>query len=120
LIVHIAETMRSQLRDADMLARFGGDEFVALLPESDCQSAMEVAEAMRTKIAETPVLYEGVPISITVSVGIACFPRHGSELAHIMKMADKALYASKHGGKNITTIYQSEEIGAGPRTAIPA
>ena len=111
LIVHIAETMRSQLRDADMLARFGGDEFVALLPETDCQSAREVAEAMRNKIAETPVLYEGQPISITVSIGIACFPRHGSELAHIMKMADKALYASKHSGKNLTTIYELEETG---------
>jgi diguanylate cyclase (GGDEF)-like protein len=109
LIVHIAETMRSQLRDADMLARFGGDEFVALLPETSCQDALQVAESMRKTIAQTPVMYEGIPVSITVSIGVACFPRHGSELAYIMKMADKALYTSKHRGKDQTTIYQQQE-----------
>ena len=110
LIVHVAETMRSQLREADMLARFGGDEFVALLPETDCQVALQVAESIRLKIAETPVLHEDIPINITVSIGIACFPRHGNELAHIMKMADKALYTSKHSGRNQSTIYQSQGI----------
>ena len=118
LIVHIAETMRSELRDADMLARFGGDEFVALLPETDCSEALQVAEIMRHKIADSSMLYENNPINIKVSVGIACFPRHGQELSQIMKMADKALYRSKNQGKNRTTIYQlPEEIGR--RTAAP-
>jgi len=112
LIVHIAETMRSELRDADMLARFGGDEFVALLPETDCSEALQVAEIMRHKIADSSMLYENIPINIKVSIGIACFPRHGQELSQIMKMADKALYRSKNQGKNRTTIYQlPEEIG---------
>lgn len=118
LIVHIAETMRSELRDADMLARFGGDEFVALLPETDCSEALQVAEIMRHKIADSSMLYENIPINIKVSIGIACFPRHGQELSQIMKMADKALYRSKNQGKNRTTIYQlPEEIGR--RTAAP-
>jgi len=108
-IISIAETMRSELREADMLARFGGDEFVALLPESDCQEAFRVAEAMRRKVAESTINYEGVPIKITVSIGIACFPRHGQELSQIMKMADTALYISKYLGKDQTSLYQERE-----------
>ena len=118
LIVHIAETMRSELREADMLARFGGDEFVAFLPETNCNEALQVAEVMRHKIADSSMLYENIPINIKVSIGIACFPRHGQELSQIMKMADKALYRSKNQGKNRTTIYQlPEEVGR--RTAAP-
>ncbi|RUM33492.1 MAG: GGDEF domain-containing protein, partial [Desulfobulbus sp.] len=108
MIIHIAESMRSQLREADMLARFGGDEFVALLPETDSQGALLLAESMRKKIAETRVDYEGKELGITVSIGIACFPRHGRELAYIMKMADKALYTSKHLGKNRTSLFKDD------------
>lgn len=117
LIVHIAETMRSELRDADMLARFGGDEFVALLPETDCREAFQVAELMRRKIGDTTMIYEDNPISINVSIGIACFPRHGQELSHIMKMADKALYSSKKQGKNQSTIYQQPGETERPKAA---
>jgi diguanylate cyclase (GGDEF)-like protein len=109
VIVSMAETMRAELRDADMLARFGGDEFVALLPETDCAEALQVGEAMRKRIAETTVNYEGHEVSVTVSIGIACFPRHGQDLAQIMKMADKALYASKHRGKDCSTIFTLDE-----------
>jgi diguanylate cyclase (GGDEF)-like protein len=109
VIVSMADTMRSELRDADMIARFGGDEFVALLPETDCREALEVAESMRRRITATPVMYEGTPIQITVSIGIACFPRHGQGLAQIMKMADRALYTSKHLGKDQCSVFQPEE-----------
>jgi diguanylate cyclase (GGDEF)-like protein len=105
LIVSIAETMRMELREEDMLARFGGDEFVAFLPDTDCDEAYEIAEKMRLKIAGFPLSYEGYSISITVSSGIACFPKHGRELAGIMKMADRALYRSKGAGKNCCTIF---------------
>ncbi|MEA2114640.1 MAG: diguanylate cyclase [Thermodesulfobacteriota bacterium] len=118
LIVHIAETMRSELREADMLARFGGDEFVAFLPETNCNEALQLAEVMRHKIADSTLLYEETPIKIKVSIGIACFPRHGQELSQIMKMADKALYRSKRHGKNQSTVYQLLEE-TGRRTAAP-
>ncbi len=109
LIVHIADAMRSRLRASDMLARFGGDEFVALLPETDCQGALKVAEDMRRKIADSVLSYEGIPINIKVSTGIACFPRHGQGMAQIMKNADKALYWSKHHGKNQSKVYHLQE-----------
>ncbi len=120
VIIHVAELMRSRLRGSDMLARFGGDEFVALLPETGCQGALTVAEEMRRKIADTPLPYEDGSISIKVSIGIACFPRHGQELARIMKNADKALYMSKHNGKNQTMVYDLEEEGTGWQPETPA
>jgi diguanylate cyclase (GGDEF)-like protein len=120
VIVSMAETMRAELREADMLARFGGDEFVALLPETDCTEALEVAEAMRRRIAATTVNYEGHEVSITVSVGIACFPRHGRDLAQIMKMADKALYMSKHSGKDRSTIFTTARPDTRPAASAQA
>ena len=109
LIVSISETMRSELREEDMLARFGGDEFVAFLPDTSCQKAWEIAERMRIKIAQAPLNYEGHTLSITVSCGIACYPEHGQDLTQIMKMADKALYTSKGHGKNQCTIFKAPE-----------
>ncbi|MCI5209802.1 MAG: GGDEF domain-containing protein [Candidatus Electrothrix sp. ATG2] len=109
LIVSISETMRSELREEDMLARFGGDEFVAFLPDTTCKKAWEMAEKMRIKIAQSPLNYEGNILSITVSCGIACYPEHGHDLTQIMKMADKALYTSKRHGKNQCTIFKSPE-----------
>ncbi|MCI5121320.1 MAG: GGDEF domain-containing protein, partial [Candidatus Electrothrix sp. AUS4] len=106
LIVSISETMRLELREEDMLARFGGDEFVAFLPDTTCQKAWEIAERMRIRIAEVPLNYEGNPLTITVSCGIACYPEHGQDLTQIMKMADKALYTSKGHGKNRCTIFE--------------
>jgi diguanylate cyclase (GGDEF)-like protein len=109
LIVSISETMRSELREEDMLARFGGDEFVAFLPDTTCRKAWEIAEKMRIRIAEAPLNYEGNALSITVSCGIACYPEHGQDLTQIMKMADKALYTSKGYGKNRCTIFKPPE-----------
>lgn len=108
LIVSISETMRSELREEDMLARFGGDEFVAFLPETGCQEAFKVAERLRLRIAEAPLHFDGDPLCVTVSCGIACFPEHGNDLAKIMEMADRALYRSKNRGKNCCTVFNPE------------
>ncbi len=109
LIVAISEIMRSELTEEVMLARFGGDEFVALLPKTDCEQASKIADNMCKAIAHSPLPYEDTTINITVSIGIAGFPEHGKDLAQIMKMADKALYRSKHLGKNRCTIFQKLE-----------
>jgi diguanylate cyclase (GGDEF)-like protein len=109
LIVSISETMRMELREEDMLARFGGDEFVAFLPDTNCHEAYRIAERMRIRISELPIHYEGHAITITVSCGISCFPEHGDDLREIMKKADRALYSSKNNGKNKSTVFQAPE-----------
>src|SRR3954469_13902761 len=93
----------SCMRNIDMLARMGGEEFVAFLPDTDGQTALRVAERLVRKVAETPMVVDGAPnsaLTVTVSVGVASTSVEipGEEL---IKMADAALYRAKEGGRNM-------------------
>ena len=92
------------LRETDVLARYGGDEFVLMLPQTGTDGAFEVAERIRKTIASTPLNAQGSKMSTTVSAGVATFPDHGRDLATIMNCADQALYVSKKGGRNRTSV----------------
>jgi diguanylate cyclase (GGDEF)-like protein len=96
--------VQQSLRDTDVFARFGGDEFIAILPQTKLEGAHEVAERIRKTIATTPLATQGKQVTTTVSVGLACYPEHGEELAVIMNRADQALYTSKKSGRNRTTV----------------
>jgi diguanylate cyclase (GGDEF)-like protein len=92
------------LRETDVFARYGGDEFVALLPQTSLQGAYEVAERIRKSIASTPLDTQGKQVPTTVSIGVAAYPDQGEELAVIINRADQALYSSKRSGRNRTTV----------------
>ena len=92
------------LRETDVFARYGGDEFVLLLPQTKADGSFEVAERIRKAIANTPLDTRGKQVPTTVSLGIAAFPEHGEELAVIMNRADQALYNSKKRGRNHTSV----------------
>lgn len=92
--------IQDQMRDTDVLARYGGDEFVLLLPETDCSGAMEVADRIRKQIAATPLPTREKKVAFSVSIGIACCPEHGNSLEALMERADQAMYTSKNEGKN--------------------
>jgi len=92
------------LRETDVLARYGGDEFVLMLPQTGTDGAFQVAERMRKTIESTPLSTHGSKVSTTVSAGVATFPDHGKELAMVMNCADQALYSSKKGGRNRTSV----------------
>jgi diguanylate cyclase (GGDEF)-like protein len=96
--------VQQSLRDTDVFARFGGDEFIAILPQTKLEGAHEVAERIRKTIATTPLSTQGKQVTTTVSVGLAAYPDHGDDLAVIMNRADQALYASKKSGRNRTTV----------------
>ena len=108
LIVLIATIIRESLREVDLVARYGGDEFVVLLPESNSQAAAEVAERIRQAVENSSFSENGERVSSTVSIGIASFPadtRHSDEL---LAIADQQLYSSKNLGKNaISTLAKS-------------
>src|SRR5262245_4848199 len=89
-------------RPGDIAARFGGDEFVIILPLTDCASALEIAEAVRFAIESCTVLEgHGVDIStVTASVGVATFPDHASNADDLFRAADAAMYAVKRQDKN--------------------
>jgi diguanylate cyclase (GGDEF)-like protein len=108
LIKHIVGSIRSALRTTDVVARYGGDEFVCLLPETGTTGAAIVAERLRHHLERTPVDIGTTSVPSTVSIGIASFPAHGTSLETLAKNADRALYASKTQGRNRVTVFSVE------------
>jgi diguanylate cyclase (GGDEF)-like protein len=94
----VAETVKSGIRKIDVAARYGGDEFVALLPETDPTGGWVLAEKIRLGVAEQGV--PGVEMRPTVSVGVVSYPTDGRTPDALMLSADRAMYVSKRGGEN--------------------
>ena len=97
------ELRTNPMRQPDIVARYGGDEFVVLLPETTCDSAVIVAERIRKGMETTPISARGQTVTATVSIGVACYPNHGQDFESVLEKADQAMYASKAQGKNRTT-----------------
>jgi diguanylate cyclase len=99
VLVNLAEAISLTLRKQDEVARWGGDEFLVMLPETDVDGGVIVAEKIRTKIIETPFLYRELEIPVTVTLGVgSCEPGNG--VGSCIRKADQALYAGKQAGKN--------------------
>ena len=95
----IANVLRKRLRSTDFIARFGGEEFVLLMPDSSLTDAVAVGNHLRAAIEACPFHFKGEPVTITVSMGVAQFqPGERSDLA--LKRADAALYRAKAAGRN--------------------
>jgi diguanylate cyclase (GGDEF)-like protein/PAS domain S-box-containing protein len=100
------ESVTQHLRDEDVLFRWGGEEFLVLLPGLDEEIVLKVAEKLRHYIESTPViLSEGQSISLTASVGVAVYPTHGSERGHLINKADIAMYRAKNNGRNRVELF---------------
>ncbi|MBI5609646.1 MAG: GGDEF domain-containing protein [Deltaproteobacteria bacterium] len=98
-----AQTLRSTLRPSDVVARWGGEEFVVLLP--DCTAADAKTALDRVREAVAALGHDGDVPSCTVSFGVAEFPLNDQELAGLLQAADAALYQAKQGGRNRVAIY---------------
>lgn len=97
----IGRRFRDKLRRMDLPARFGGDEFVAILPETNLKTACEAAERLRMAFdTELFDIGEGRKIQLTLSIGVAEVDRADRSAASLIRRADKALYASKEAGRN--------------------
>jgi len=105
LIQTIAHVIRNAIKSTDVLARYGGDEFVCLLPGATQQSAGQVGERIRQRLADEPLVIHTGTIPITVSIGVATYPVHGNTLDDLSKSADRALYVSKARGRDRVTVY---------------
>jgi diguanylate cyclase (GGDEF)-like protein/putative nucleotidyltransferase with HDIG domain len=108
----IAEVFRSHLRQYDVPARFGGEEFAILLPETAPEQAFEIAERIRRTVAERTFDVEtsSEPIRATVSIGVAAFPRDGSDANELIHQADLAVYRAKLQGRNRVLDASSEPL----------
>lgn len=97
----IGELLRENVRHADIPCRFGGEEFIILLPKEGLRCTSVLAERLRRKVAEHPFQAEGVPpFHKTVSIGIACCPDHAVAAEQLVEVADAAMYTAKKNGRN--------------------
>lgn len=111
VLKQVAKIFRNTVReDVDIAARYGGEEMIAMLPETDAQGAYVVAERLRKKIEECEFEGYETPLHVTISIGIAEFPEHDKDAMELIKKADTALYHCKEKGRNQTAIY-SESMG---------
>ena len=96
----VSESCRKELREVDVIGRYGGDEFVALLPETGLSAACQVAERLRKSIAEKVLDTKAGQITVTVSLGIAVLDDEHLTPETLIDRADQALYVAKHNGRN--------------------
>lgn len=94
--------VRKSIRGIDLACRYGGEEFVIVMPETDLHVAGMVAERLRGAIAGEPfAVHKGTKrIDVTTSIGLATLEMKGEEIADVLKRADNALYRAKHEGRN--------------------
>ena len=95
----IASVLRKRLRATDFIARFGGEEFVLLMPSTVPAAGLKLLESLRASIEACPFHFKGEPVTITVSIGMSAF-RPGEHSDQVLKRADQALYRAKNAGRN--------------------
>jgi diguanylate cyclase (GGDEF)-like protein len=91
---------RNVVRDTDLAARFGGEEFVVLCEGTDTAGAIQLAERIRADLESQVYQTTAGELRVTVSMGVATFPLHGRTREELFDRADAALYSAKHGGRN--------------------
>jgi diguanylate cyclase (GGDEF)-like protein len=111
VLVELAGRIRAEVRDVDTVARYGGEEIVVILPETDADGAGQLAERICVAVRRRPFGQPGVPpVHLTVSAGGAVFPAHALSASALLAEADKALYAAKHAGRDTWRIANGSEV----------
>jgi two-component system cell cycle response regulator len=104
LLKLISDAIMNSVRTMDIVARFGGDEFLILLPETDPVLAAHIAERIRKEVTDAAFKPGGTPpggaAAVSVSIGIASYPQSGDTLEKVVEQVDRALYQAKMKGKN--------------------
>ncbi len=107
LLKEIAQYLKNSIRTTDILARYGGDEFIVLLAETGLGDALVVAEKLRKGLAKKEFKIGGEKLKITASLGITCFRAGVEDFLTLVDEADKALYISKEKGRNKTSLFSA-------------
>jgi diguanylate cyclase (GGDEF)-like protein len=118
-LVHFADLLKYDRREEDVLARVGGEEFALVLPGFDLMSAMRVADELCARVESTPMHLGQVKLKITASFGVATLSKKDSRLSDAINRADRALYRSKHAGRNQVDLESSQVMLAKDGTLKP-
>ncbi len=111
VLVEVGAVLRACVRDSDTVVRYGGDEFVVLLVETNADEAMIVAERMRKMIESEQFVKEaGLGIRLTISVGIAAFPEHATTKQTLLNLADQAMYRGKESTRNVVYLAHAKNV----------
>ena len=105
----VAQVILSEKRSEDIATRYGGEEIVVILPETDKINAMVLGERIRQRVAATDIPYKGKKIRLTISGGLASYPFNASNTPDLMKCADQALYRAKGSGKNNISFFSEDK-----------
>jgi diguanylate cyclase (GGDEF)-like protein len=101
----LADLFRNFFRSTDICCRYGGEEFAIILPESSSRDAAIRADALRSEVKNLRLQYKKQAVGqLTLSVGVAAFPEHGSTSVDLLKIADQCLYESKSRGRDVVTV----------------
>ena len=121
IIAEVANLMQSRLRKSDIACRYGGEEFILILPGAAMHILEQRAEEIRADIGNLNVSYNNKTLKgITVSIGVSAFPIHAQTTETLLKSADEALYEAKHTGRNKVMIAQKVKQRKGQKAVKPA
>ena len=103
ILRELSHTIKGCIRDVDILVRYGGEEFVVILPQTDKEDARQIGERIRSKVEQTHFedKKRRLKVKLTVSLGVATFPENGTDQEELIKSVDQALYLAKWKGKNL-------------------
>jgi diguanylate cyclase len=98
-LTHIANVIRETMRPSDIVMRYGGEEFLFLLPDASANQAVQALGRVQSGLKQKPLLYAGIPLCMTFSAGVT-MRKHGESRDAVIARADAALYAAKRAGKH--------------------
>jgi diguanylate cyclase (GGDEF)-like protein/PAS domain S-box-containing protein len=113
VLIVVASLITKHARSWDVTCRYGGEEFLLVLPNTPLGLAAKRADEIRQACAETIIRHERINLSVTLSFGVAAYPAHGQTAAEIIMNADNAMYISKQTGRNRVTIWNPDEASIG-------
>jgi len=100
MLQNLATQLVEETRASDIVCRYGGEEFLLVLPNTSTQDAVQCAERCRLAFQSSEIAIDGKEISATLSLGVATFPKHGKTSKDILDAVDQAMYLAKSGGRN--------------------
>ena len=110
VLINFARVCMENIREFDVFARFGGEEFALLMPETDDEQAYQVSERLRLSVAQSSIYVDDQAIPVTVSLGLSEFSADADTLDDILRRADQALYHAKQSGRNQTVVWQKSIV----------